>query len=188
MCFIVQKKPVKVRASFWLCVFKWYANAATKNTAGCLISLKSLKSPSEAVRISGPTVKICWGKVARGYLKWNLSLSGAPLLSPVKVLTVCPYVMSPRSDFPLFPLPVSASISVLPLSPSLPVFTLTAQSQLYRQLRKPSYRFPVTPCLLCPSFAHRLRRCCDAAFRRGNSLASPRPKLWTLRANLPKLI
>lgn len=53
----------------------------------------------------------------------SLSISKAPLFSPVKVLTVCSYVMSSQSDFPLFPLPVSASFS--PVSPQP-----WAQSQL----------------------------------------------------------
>lgn len=60
-----------------------------------------------------------YGKVATGYLKLNLSFYKAPLFSPVKVLTVCSYVISTHSDFPLFPLPVSASLYFH--SPPLPV-------------------------------------------------------------------
>lgn len=84
-------------------------------------------------------------KVATGYLELNLTESEDPLFSPVEVLTVCSCVMSPRYDFPLFPVPVSASLSVLTALPFfLPVFPSSRhghKAKSERRLGKPSHRF-----------------------------------------------
>lgn len=131
MCLFAWKTPVKVGAS------SDSVSSDDIHRFHRLILLKSFGESQWALHVSGPTVEVCWEKVARGYLKLNLSLSGAPLFSSVKVLAVCPYVMSPRSNFPLFPLPVSASISVLPLFPSLPP-SLPLPACLYTNSTKPT--------------------------------------------------